>query len=444
MEPYDLRHFETIGQQVRRRSLRTSSRRRFLRIDFRDPATYVWLIVFGLIVLSPVAWWGNSWLEARRRIKELKAETLMGLDQLRAELTTIVNDRKRVGKNTFSTTANRSDIDDSWQTCQAITGLLECKASGESEETKNKLSTEDANWFIDVLEARLEAKDYDSKGKLWKYGTMDFQVACPSMWFAMAVARLHILFPNPDVSQRARLTSLWNTAIKGIQKCEIEDSSTWLYFPNQKDSTHGSVYATTLALMAMLDAHDAGLRWDNADDSVRIGQTARWLESRYRKEEKGWSEYDTAITHPGLALQVIGTLLRAEEAGVGFQVGDATLAGLKPAMEFAVRFEPYALTIESHQNLAIKLPDNSLSIPAAPIRFLARPWAIQCAVLWEKRLENRNQSLALREDNLAQLKKMCVDEKELTLTKAREAEIFFAAELLIGTGSGLARTRPRH
>jgi serine/threonine protein kinase len=97
----------------------------------------------------------------------------------------------------------------------------------------------------------------------------------------------------------------------------------WAIFPNQRVPEDGDVYASCVALLALLEARLAGQPWEGSierrDELLRL--TAGWLAERFEAtaDPPGWrpSRGRAIPVNDGLTLRCFATLLRAEaEAGV--------------------------------------------------------------------------------------------------------------------------------
>ena len=100
------------------------------------------------------------------------------------------------------------------------------------------------------------------------------------------------------------------------------DTGGWNMFARQKDPERHNPYTTMLALLALLEAREAGQPWDGSVQrrDALLERTAGWLVSEYDAEGSGWrapSETGGNMVLDGLTLQAYYELLRAErEAGV--------------------------------------------------------------------------------------------------------------------------------
>lgn len=214
----------------------------------------------------------------------------------------------------------------------------------------------------------------------------------PAFWTAIALIAA--------INQRGLLTENERaTALERLkyteevlrEYCPTEDGG-WNLFVDQKLPDKHSTYATSLALLTMLDAKKAGLPWNGTQetrDKLLIGAT-RWLIKTldFQASTPGWREAGNGRyeIYDGLTFQVYAELLRAEkEAGIS----------LPPAITQEI---PRLLIKYSEHD--INAPDESGEFSAdirdpagqsynatAADTFLWYPWAITCALRWLERIE---------------------------------------------------------
>lgn len=199
-----------------------------------------------------------------------------------------------------------------WDQCQALSGLL-----GSPDLTEEQLRT-----LVAELKATFESDLLiEAGGK--KYGFLSssgiYTQAEPTMWnvtaLAMALNRRGLLVGEERARFEARLSEVqahldlyWDPVSGG-----------WNTYPNQVKPAYHETYTGALALLMLLELHEANLPWkgDAAARDRMLTKTAEWLVSQWNAagDVPGWrgAVDDEAPVSDGLTLQIYSELLRAED-----------------------------------------------------------------------------------------------------------------------------------
>jgi len=217
----------------------------------------------------------------------------------------------------------------------------------------------------------------------------------PALWTSAAVA---LALGRPGLVPEAE-RPLWLDRLRMAQRASElhhpQGDGGWNQFPHQEDLARHSPYTSTLALLALLEAHAAGVPWNGAPPDALLRKTAGWLVSRFDAQAPvpGWrgTPYADDRVSSGLTLQVYAELLRAEsQASVAIPPGilsaipglltDLVGKALKEAYdagENQVRFQSHADRAES-----VRRGAPVWSIGTESVNFLWHPWGVEAAVRW--------------------------------------------------------------
>jgi hypothetical protein len=211
----------------------------------------------------------------------------------------------------------------------------------------------------------------------------------------------------------------------------------WNMFANQKQPALHNPYTTTLALLALLETHKAGLPWEGSvqrrDQLLRA--TAQWLIDKFDDEGQppGWHGVAESANQvfDGLTLQIYAELLHAEaEAGIE----------LPPQILQQIPIH-LAQCAERDLNFPVASGEFSASttdrygrdtVGKESIGFLWYPWAIAASQRW---LEHADKHGATPEDRVRvrrTLGHLVIDLGDDAVNKARRDWTFIVAERLFG------------
>ncbi len=168
------------------------------------------------------------------------------------------------------------------------------------------------------------------------------------------------------------------------------DSGGWNIYPFQKESNQHSVYASTLALLGLAEAHRSGLPWLGSVErrDALIRQTSRWLLSQYRAEgaRHGWlndpTEEHVNEVFDGLTAETYCALLEAAQTGAADPLPPALFKDIQIYTSGCLDREiDYAVDV-SYFRIPHRQVDGTETIGIDSVRFLWWPWVIRCGELW--------------------------------------------------------------
>ena len=153
----------------------------------------------------------------------------------------------------------------------------------------------------------------------------------PLLWIAAAqgaaLARPQLL----EGSEREKVMRHYEYVQGILKEYHPTVSGGWNMLPAQKDPNRHHLYSTTLALLTLLQAHEAGLPWEGSTEQrdQLIRQTAQWLVDRFdpKGDPPGWrgTSEDTLQIYDGLTIQIFAELLQTQKALPDFKIPPAIL-----------------------------------------------------------------------------------------------------------------------
>ncbi|MEY2552121.1 MAG: hypothetical protein QOG12_2265 [Verrucomicrobiota bacterium] len=272
-----------------------------------------------------------------------------------------------------------------WDQCQAISGLL--RSPDLTSDQLQALVTElEATFAPDLL--------IEAGGKKYGFLTTNgaYTQAEPAIWnvtaLAMALNRPGLLmgeergrFERRLAEVQAHLELYWDPVSGG-----------WNTYPDQLQPGYHATYTGALALLMLLELHEADLPWKGnveARDGM-LAKTAEWLISQWNAagDVPGWRGTidDEAPVSDGLTLQIYGELLRAE-AQRGITI-PAPILGAIPrhferlsgrSLDSAPSVSRFRRVFVTHEGQ--KLDENP------SVHFLWHPWGVEAVRRWLKRLD---------------------------------------------------------
>lgn len=160
---------------------------------------------------------------------------------------------------------------------------------------------------------------------------VEYDKSTPLLWIASAqgaaLAKPNLL----EGSQRDAVMRHYEYLQELLKEYHPTKSGGWNMLPSQKDPDKHHLYSTTLALLTLLQAHEANLPWDGSverrDELIR--QTAQWLVDHFdpKGEPPGWRgiSEDTLEIYDGLTIQIFAELLQTQQALPDFAIPPAML-----------------------------------------------------------------------------------------------------------------------
>jgi hypothetical protein len=214
------------------------------------------------------------------------------------------------------------------------------------------------------------------------------------------------------------------------------DTGGWNMFPKQKEPSNHNLYTTALALLALLEARNAGLPWEGTTErrDQLLKATAQWLIDTYddKANPPGWrsTSESTYETIDGLTLQIYSELLRAEaEAGITLPPGMVNQISnyLKSCAQRTLSFPAAS---GEFSEIIIDRETGKETSDREAIGFLWYPWTINASVWWLRRAERVGEPMEERVRVRRTLSKMVVTLGEEAAQKSGSEWTFQAAETL--------------
>lgn len=215
-------------------------------------------------------------------------------------------------------------------------------------------------------------------------------------------------------------------------------SGGWNMLPSQKDPNRHHLYSTTLALLTLLQAHEANLAWEGStgqrDQLIR--QTAQWLVDQFdpKGDPPGWrgTSEDTLQIYDGLTIQIFTELLQTQKALPDFTIPSAILNEI-----------PRQLGLFAERDLSFPVNggeffaqytryDGTEGVGRRLIKYLWYPWVIDCSVRWLEYAEKQQSPKEQRVQVRRALGHLVVDLGDEALKRAQGDYTFFASENLYG------------
>lgn len=210
----------------------------------------------------------------------------------------------------------------------------------------------------------------------------------------------------------------------------------WNMFPRQKEPARHNIYTTTLALLALLEARQAGLPWEGSTErrDQLLKNTAQWLIDAYdyKSSPPGWhsTSESTYETIDGVTLQIYSELLRAEaEAGIALpplmlnQIADYLKGCANRSLSFPAASGEFSEVVFDRET-------GKETSDREAIGFLWYPWTINASVWWLRRAERVGEPMEERVRVRRTLSNLVVNLGEEAAQKSSSEWTFQAAETL--------------
>lgn len=219
------------------------------------------------------------------------------------------------------------------------------------------------------------------------------------------------------------------------------NSGGWNMLPAQKDPDKHHLYSTTLALLTLLQAHEAGLPWEGSEQrrDELIRQTAQWLVDRFdpKGEPPGWrgTGEDTLEIYDGLTIQIFAELLQTRQALKDFVIPPVIMNEIPRQLALFARRD-LSFPVNGGEFLAQYTRfDGQEGVGRRLIKYLWYPWVIDGSVRWLEYAEGE----ALPKEQRVQVRRalghLVVDLGDEALKRAQRDYTFFASEDLYGLTS---------
>jgi MTH538 TIR-like domain (DUF1863) len=267
---------------------------------------------------------------------------------------------------------------------------------------------------------------------------VEYDKSTPVLWIA---ATLGAVLATPDLlkaNQRETMLRHYEYVQEILKEYHPTNSGGWNMLPSQKDPNKHHLYSTTLALLALLQAHQANIAWEGGVErrDQLIRQTAQWLVDHFdpKGEPPGWRgiSEDTLEIYDGLTIQIFAELLQTQKALPDFSIPPAMLQEIPRQLALFARRD-LSFPVNGGEFLAQYTRfDGKEGVGRRLIKYLWYPWVIDCSVSW---LEFADKQQLPKEERVRvrrALGHLVVDLGDEALKRAQRDYTFFASEDLYG------------
>jgi hypothetical protein len=267
---------------------------------------------------------------------------------------------------------------------------------------------------------------------------VEYDKSTPVLWIAAAQGAA---LGKPGLltgSQREAVLRHYEYVQEILRDYHPTNSGGWNMLPSQKDPNKHHLYSTTLALLTLLQAHEAGLPWEGSTErrDQLIRQTANWLIDHFdpKGEPPGWRGIgeDTLEIYDGLTIQIFAELLQTRQALPDFVIPPAILNEIPRQLALFARRD-LSFPVNGGEFLAQYTRfDGNEGVGRRLIKYLWYPWVIDCSERW---LEFADQAKLPKEQRVQvrrALGHLVVDLGDEALKRAQRDYTFFASEDLYG------------
>ena len=266
----------------------------------------------------------------------------------------------------------------------------------------------------------------------------EYDKSTPLLWIAAAqgaaLARPQLLAGE----EREKVMRHYEYLQEILKEYHPTTSGGWNMLPSQKDPNRHHLYSTTLALLTLLQAHEANLPWEgsNGKRDQLLRQTAQWLIDQFdpKGDPPGWrgASEDTLQIYDGLTIQIFAELLQTQRALPDFTIPPAILNEIPRQLGlFAQR--DLSFPVNGGEFFAhYKRYDGTEGVGRRLIKYLWYPWVIDCSVRWLEFAERQQTPKEQRVQVRRALGHLVVDLGNEALKRAQGDYTFFASENLYG------------
>jgi hypothetical protein len=260
----------------------------------------------------------------------------------------------------------------------------------------------------------------------------------PLLWIAAAqgaaLARPHLL----EGSEREKVMRHYEYVQEILKEYHPTASGGWNMLPSQKDPNKHHLYSTTLALLTLLQAHEANLSWEGSTGQrdKLISQTAQWLVDHFdpKGDPPGWrgTSEDTLQIYDGLTIQIFAELLQTQKALPEFKIPPAILNEIPRQLGLFARRD-LSFPVNGGEFFAQYTRfDGTEGVGRRLIKYLWYPWVIDCSARWLEYAEKQQAPKEQRVQVRRALGHLVVDVGDEALKRAQGDYTFFASENLYG------------
>jgi hypothetical protein len=267
---------------------------------------------------------------------------------------------------------------------------------------------------------------------------VEYDKSTPVLWIAAAqgaaLGKARLL----EGTEREAVLKHYEYVQEVLKEYHPTNSGGWNMLPSQKDPGKHHLYSTTLALLTLLQAHEAGLIWEGSAErrDQLIRQTAQWLVDHFdaKGEPPGWRgmSEDTLEIYDGLTIQIFAELLQTKQALPNFVIPPAILNEIPRQLALFARRD-LTFPVNGGEFLAPYTRfDGSEGVGRRLIKYLWYPWVIDCSVRWLELADKEQLPKEQRVQVRRALGHLVVDLGDEALKRAQRDYTFFASEDLYG------------
>lgn len=270
---------------------------------------------------------------------------------------------------------------------------------------------------------------------------VEYDKSTPVLWIAAAQGAALAASQLLEGSERDVVTRHYEYVQEILKEYHPTNSGGWNMLPSQKDPNKHHLYSTTLALLTLLQAHEANLPWEGSVErrDQLIRQTAQWLVERFDPtgEPPGWrgTGEDTLEIYDGLTIQIFAELLQTQRALPDFAIPPAMLKEIPRQLGLFARRD-LSFPVNGGEFLAQYTRfDGKEGSGRRLIKYLWYPWVIDCSVRWLELADKQQLPKEQRVQVRRALGHLIVDLGDEALRRAQRDYTFFASEDLYGLTS---------
>ena len=270
---------------------------------------------------------------------------------------------------------------------------------------------------------------------------VEYDKSTPVLWIAAAQGAALAAPQLLEGNERDVVTRHYEYVQEILKEYHPTNSGGWNMLPSQKDPNKHHLYSTTLALLTLLQAHEANLPWEGSVErrDQLIRQTAQWLVERFDPtgEPPGWrgTGEDTLEIYDGLTIQIFAELLQTQQALPDFAIPPTMLKEIPRQLGLFARRD-LSFPVNGGEFLAQYTRfDGKEGSGRRLIKYLWYPWVIDCSVRWLELADKQQLPKEQRVQVRRALGHLIVDLGDEALRRAQRDYTFFASEDLYGLTS---------
>ncbi len=296
--------------------------------------------------------------------------------------------------------------------------------------------------FLPALEtpfaASLEINEPHRRYRWIDLDGVEYDKSTPVLWIAAAQGAALAVPGLLEGDARATAIRHYEYVQELLKEYHPTNNGGWNMLPSQKDPSKHHLYSSALALLTLLQAHDASLPWEGSVErrDQLIRQTAQWLVDHFdpKGEPPGWRgiSEDTLEIYDGLTIQIFAELLQTRQALPDFSIPPTMLQEIEKQLALFARRD-LSFPVNGGEFLAQYTRfDGKEGSGRRLIKYLWYPWVIDCSVRWLQLAEREHLPKEQRVQVQRTLGHLVVDLGDEALNRAQKDYTFFASEDLYG------------